>query len=727
MRLNYVDEGAVATAPAGPRRIKLNYADEPGFTTTTLSQAAPLPQSEMFRRLDEYHSGRDDLAMDEVMGLALRRQQLVQAPQRPRVTDSPGIDDHDAEIKALDSRIDKLLTVVRKPVKRQDVDEQARRMVVARQIMDAGPRKEGTLGEFAGDVGRAVSRGALNTTMNVSAIAARIESALGIPIEKIGGASADEILRMKQDYNAIRDMAEQESVLPPKAAGYIQGATESLTTAIPAAASGNPYLVAGVFGLQEGNEAITRGRDMGLTGGKLAAYAATEGAIEAGVSAFFTKIGKGGLESQLAGKNAAMSFSEALRSAAKVAGQELPEEVITEAGHVAAKKLSGVDPEKLTWKEAGQVFADTVAQTVLTVGAANVPSMVKAGARVWRADELLRPDGAARYLEANPDGARVLALKENPSQKDFEEAGLSKRGFTKDQRATFVGNLREALTAPAAAPRASRDERRGAVEEGLHVPSEMESQIEKVQALSAELGRRPTKAEVKNSLGLESREEAGRLVKLAFPEDAVPVEQDAAPPVVEPEPDEEMRPSEAAAIRATLRGLGYEDSAIKGMSNRELRQAIDAAMAEAAGQSSSSVVEPTAPDKPTVPPAKPQAPPAKATPRVKAAEVKPKVVVKATSTQVAAVPLVKSAEPTASDDLSTLSYNELVARARAAKVKWVGLKRVGIENLVRKAEAAVREGKAGTTAPTVPTKEVSSTSPLRRFTAEEAVSMSPEE
>jgi RNA polymerase sigma factor (sigma-70 family) len=125
------------------------------------------------------------------------------------------------------------------------------------------------------------------------------------------------------------------------------------------------------------NQALTQGRQAGATGGRLAAYTLTRGAIEGAIAGVFQRFGLGGMESHLA--QARKIAEQGIKEGAKRLGvatlQELPEEVLTEVGHQIAEKVYGIDNAELL-PQLPQVVGDTVVQTIMAMGATHtIPAL----------------------------------------------------------------------------------------------------------------------------------------------------------------------------------------------------------------------------------------------------------------------------------------------------------------------------------------------------------------
>lgn len=151
----------------------------------------------------------------------------------------------------------------------------------------------------------------------------------------------------------------------------IAGATRSLgTTVLGAATGGIPGMVTAAMATQ-GNQAITEGRQAGLTGWDLASYAATQGALEGAVTAAFQGLGLGGVEKTLAKDVATRAFGTFLKTLGRTTAEELPDELLTQVAQNVHKYLTGVDATALDSATLTRNLTDVALQTLLTSGFAS--------------------------------------------------------------------------------------------------------------------------------------------------------------------------------------------------------------------------------------------------------------------------------------------------------------------------------------------------------------------
>lgn len=208
------------------------------------------------------------------------------------------------------------------------------------------------------------------------------------------------------------------------------------------------------FGIMSANEALTRGKDAGLTGADLYGYAAATGTIEAGVAMLFHKIGRGGFEDIIADpKKLGTQIKPIIQAFAKETKNELQEEEITTIlQHVTdnvALNDSFIDPSRII-----QDIADTAATTMMTMGLTSSPTMAKAYIADKKREVM---NNVADWASENPDAAKKLVEPnenrndpETPSRAEFEAAGLPPMGG--QDRKAFVEKVAEVFNQNQANP-----------------------------------------------------------------------------------------------------------------------------------------------------------------------------------------------------------------------------------------------------------------------------------
>lgn len=220
----------------------------------------------------------------------------------------------------------------------------------------------------------------------------------------------------------------------------IAGAIQSFGTMLLTAPLGVPGMVAGAMA-STGNQAITAGREAGLTGADLANYAATQGALEGAVSAAFQAVGLGGVEKTLAQSVASRTAGSFLKTFGKTAAGELPDELLTQVAQSVHQYLTGVDPRALDQDRLTTDLTTVALQTLLTSGFA-------AGLQTAQAPQATPEAPAASTAPPSTvitDPARLLPTPEAVDTRMAADAQA--QAVQAQQRA------QEALAAPTGQPR----------------------------------------------------------------------------------------------------------------------------------------------------------------------------------------------------------------------------------------------------------------------------------
>lgn len=259
----------------------------------------------------------------------------------------------------------------------------------------------------------------------VKAYAAEAGADIVSPIARIlgQGAYADRMNRFAESVEQAAREREAGGVVPDIIQRGARGAARSLTSMVGAGMVGGPVAAIGTAAVQEGNRAITEGRDKGLRGSKLAGYTVAQGTIEAMPALVMHRLGMGGLESMVAGKKAVSAgVQEGAKRVGKAFAQELPEELITELSHNVASAVAGTDPNALSLESLKATAADTTVQTLMATLMGGAPTILKSA-------EAKR---TARHAREIMDAA---AEGKVPSRKQWRWWGLSpKTGETAKAR-----------------------------------------------------------------------------------------------------------------------------------------------------------------------------------------------------------------------------------------------------------------------------------------------------
>ena len=251
---------------------------------------------------------------------------------------------------------------------------------------------------------------------------------------------------------------EKPGWVPPIVKRGIRGAGVSLPSSYLAGPIG-PYGIAADAALTEANQAITEGKDAGLSDSDLTKYAITQGVIEGGISSIFTKVGLGGAENVIGGKVAVASgVGAALKQMGVTTLQELPEELATELTHNVARAVFTVDPNATTPEALWSTAKETTAQTLATLGFVAGPHVGKAWLQLDmphgpapKVDEKTRIEiGAVGYSGEAPTRAQWKEWKLDPSQgKNIRQRRDAVKAWSKEYaQEDAVAMLAEQAAAP---------------------------------------------------------------------------------------------------------------------------------------------------------------------------------------------------------------------------------------------------------------------------------------
>jgi hypothetical protein len=238
--------------------------------------------------------------------------------------------------------------------------------------------------------------------------------------------------------------AEQDAggYVPPIIKRGVRGALTTIPSMVVAGRALGPYGALGVAGLQEADRSITSGRDAGLKGGDVAAYAIEQGLVEAGIGAVLQRVGLGGVEDYFKGGAGSKTIREAIGTALKRTGlQEIPEEIATELSHNVVSKLNGVDPNALSGESIRQTIADTAVQTIITGGffgsvdAASTYNSATGNVQQSQ-DDAATIEPATEETPANPRAAALEALSYSPSRSNPAWAAVLPEGEQVPARAS---------------------------------------------------------------------------------------------------------------------------------------------------------------------------------------------------------------------------------------------------------------------------------------------------
>ncbi len=199
-------------------------------------------------------------------------------------------------------------------------------------------------------------------SMGMNEISSTFARSIGLKQE------AEKKLRRADVHSQAVEQLHADSDISPLIRRGVRGTVRSLTHAVPAAVGGLPGII-GMSATVRTNRALKEADDAGLTGAKRLIYAGGAGAIEGTVTAIFSKLGMGGVESQLLAKNVTNAgLKEGFKQIGKSVLHEVPEEVIIETMDASLQSISGVDPTAATPENLVENLKQTVVTTLMTVG-----------------------------------------------------------------------------------------------------------------------------------------------------------------------------------------------------------------------------------------------------------------------------------------------------------------------------------------------------------------------
>ncbi len=211
---------------------------------------------------------------------------------------------------------------------------------------------------------------------NVTAGLMRASAGVFAPVLRGLGNKTEAIrlqARAAAGEQAAEELAREKTSLPivPRT---LRGVVATLPAGLIGGRIAGPYGALGAGGLSQYDASLFEAKQAGLSDKAALQYAKEQGVLEFGVGAVMQKIGLGGLESVLGNEPGQAAVKQGLRQGlwnfVKETGAELGEEHLTELSQAVDAKLRNVDPNALTPAALQQLVADTTAQTVLAMGAA---------------------------------------------------------------------------------------------------------------------------------------------------------------------------------------------------------------------------------------------------------------------------------------------------------------------------------------------------------------------
>lgn len=324
------------------------------------------------------------------------------------------------------------------------------------------------------------SSGVMQSVTGSAALLHRGLSTVGLQDESMADLTAE----LPSMISQMREEGAGESAV----GDVLESSTRSLTDMYTLskfggkAPTGRHAAVIAGFGAKAGNRAIQRGRERGLQGSELAAYATGHASMEAGITSLFSLAGAAGLEKF--GPAVKKGLKQGLKQAGWRSLQEIPEEFAVEYGQnlvdVAAELRENPG---MTGEEATKL----VASTVLSVGGA------QAAQNINRKTQLGEDLGQIQNM--SQDLATRLQRTADEETAQTTDA--------RPQAEAVPGAGRQADEAPPSRRRLSR----------VGAPIETESDIMMTQA--AQRGRERGEDDVREDVGRGRAERLGPLTRPA--------------------------------------------------------------------------------------------------------------------------------------------------------------------------------------------------------------------
>ncbi|KKN44077.1 hypothetical protein LCGC14_0696830 [marine sediment metagenome] len=239
---------------------------------------------------------------------------------------------------------------------------------------------------------------------------------------------ANQTLKEAEALGQLNAQADEFSAIPNTIQRGIRSMISSLTQLGILAPTG-PIGIIGGFGLSRFNQALGEADRAGFDESEAISFASKAGIIEAGITAIFQGIGRGGLEAmfgrsvstaaaQTAGKTVAkQGLKEGLKAVGRGTINELAEEEIISILDLANQKVSDINPEAFTPERIVGTFqsavVDTAVATVMTMGAAHGAAGAASLATASKATEIDET--------VDPISSRPLRAEESIDVKEVKE------------------------------------------------------------------------------------------------------------------------------------------------------------------------------------------------------------------------------------------------------------------------------------------------------------------
>jgi GGDEF domain-containing protein len=332
---------------------------------------------------------------------------------------------------------------------------------MARQAVKDGEITQEIADRLSDNAGlRMLEVGITQSAGNLTSLALRPAELVGIEVsdtisERVGRVSAANTLKNLQDFT------DENAWVADASAGSIS----SMIEMIPGAAIGGAkrvqdatklakYAPAVFGGVNATNQAISTGRQAGLEGADLAAYALTQGGIETMMETLPMMKGVGA-EAAAMREAASRGLVGTLRTVMADTAGEVSSEMMTTILNQVADFSHGVNKDALTPETLEKELKSTMVSSLIMSGGmsgARGTIDLAAGQKVSR-EAIESNKELADWAEKNPEAAAEIAAKKSPSRKDFLGAGLPK--VDSAERKAIAKQLKsdlEARRAPEAAP-----------------------------------------------------------------------------------------------------------------------------------------------------------------------------------------------------------------------------------------------------------------------------------
>jgi hypothetical protein len=320
------------------------------------------------------------------------------------------------------------------PKRDHDLFQQAVAEMTQQKVADQGPTNA------AARFGGAVKRGFANLGQSLMPDQLSLEER-NVGRRMAAGREQFDPLAREDDATLMRWAIQAAEMAPTTA---FAGAAGSLTGGLGAAISGTVGgAVGGIAGAgaamvpAEIEESYALLRQAGIPEETAKRYAAVTGTVSGAVEGILPNPAKGLFAGSLKG-----ILGRAVTNYGVELSEEALQSAIKQAGVATATRLDETAPDSNLGDAVRTVIDDTLSAAgplALMMGTAATPGVVRKAIST-----------PAELTQQNPQAAATIAAKEQPSRKDFEEAGLPKMAAIK--RKEFAAELRAAIQNPQTFP-----------------------------------------------------------------------------------------------------------------------------------------------------------------------------------------------------------------------------------------------------------------------------------